>query len=286
MEVRELLFLGIRKLRESGCTDTPKTDAELLLADLLDTQRPLLYISHEEVSTDVIKKYLEYIERRINGEPVSYILGYKYFYGEKFLVSRDVLIPRYETELLVDAVLKLKPFARNILDIGTGSGCIGITLKKYLKNKLSVVVMTDISQKALEIAKENAIRILGERKTQKFLVFIRANMLEDLRESLGAGKFDVIVSNPPYVEEEYLKNMKTMEPFDALYGGIDGTKYYVKIANRVKDFLKPEGIVALEVGGEKQAEKIKNIFRLKGFRNFITYKDLNGIVRVVIARRY
>jgi len=228
------------------------------------------FLLGKEIYSDDLSKINSFIERRVsNREPIQQILGYGYFMGEKFIVSQDTLIPRPETEILVEEVSKLS--GDKILDIGTGTGCIAIMLQKINKK---TVFACDISQKALEIAKLNA------KKLNADVVFFHSDLFEK-----NTQQFDIIVSNPPYIpfctdlSEEVLK-----EPHSALFANDNGLYFYKKIINEAPKYLFSGGFLAFEIG-YNQAEQIKNILEENNFSNIKIIKDLSKKDRVVIAKK-
>lgn len=231
--------------------------------------------------TDInyLEKYLpknklkEGIERLQNGEPVQYIVGNVNFYGNEIKVNKNVLIPRFETEELVEYTISYikKMFKEkiNIIDLGTGSGCIAITLKKKINSNVSAI---DISKEALEVARENA------KKNKVEIDFIQNDMLDNI-----SNKFDVIISNPPYISknEEIQDIVRKNEPFLALYADNEGLYYYEKIIKQAKKNLKEKFIIAFEIG-YMQGDKIKKIAE----RNYpkaevVLKKDLQGKDRFI-----
>ena len=231
---------------------------------------------------DYLKKYLdeenlnEGIERLKNGEPVQYIIGNVDFFDLNFNVNKNVLIPRFETEELVDRLIKyINNYFKediNILDIGTGSGCIAITLKSKLKK--SDVTASDISDKALKVAEENA------KKNNADVNFIKSDVFENIE-----GNYDVIVSNPPYIayDEEIMEIVKNNEPHNALYADNNGLYFYEEILKNASKYLNQRNIIAFEIG-EKQGEEIKQI-ALKYFPNskVSVEKDLQNRDRFVFV---
>ena len=223
---------------------------------------------------DYLNKYLakekleDGIERLKNGEPVQYIVGNVDFYGYNFDVNKNVLIPRFETEQLVEETIKLikKNFNKkiDIVDIGTGSGCIAITLKKQIDCNMDAV---DISSDALEVAKNNAI------KNNVLVNFIEGDMLKSLNK-----KYDVIISNPPYISyvEEIMDIVKNNEPSIALYAKNNGLYYYEEIIKNSKKILKEKNILAFEIG-YLQGDYLKD-YAFKYFKdaNIVVKKDLSG----------
>lgn len=231
---------------------------------------------------EYLKKYLEAdkleegIRRLKNGEPVQYIIGNVDFFDLNLNVNKNVLIPRFETEELVEKLIKyINIFFKGnikILDIGTGSGCIALTLKSKLKN--SIVDASDISETALDVARENAI------KNALNINFIKSNILENIKEN-----YDIIVSNPPYIayDEEIMAIVKNNEPHNALYADNNGLYFYEEILKNASNYLNNKNIIAFEIG-EKQGLKIKNI-ALNYFPNskVLIEKDMQGRDRFVFV---
>jgi len=218
------------------------------------------------------------IARLNQHEPLQYILGEADFYGRKFKVSPSVLIPRPETELLIREVLKIEIKAPRILDIGTGSGCIAITLNLEIPN--SKICAVDVSQLALETAKENSKKLASTVK------FIYTDFLKD---NLDLEPFDMVVSNPPYVRETEKQSMKpnvlNYEPHLALFvPDSDPLLFYKAIASKSKSLLKPNGKIFVEIN-EKFAGEIKDLFVSSGFKEIKIIQDLDGKDRIVIAQR-
>ena len=231
--------------------------------------------------TDInyLEKYLpenklkEGIERLQNGEPVQYIVGNVNFYGNEIKVNKNVLIPRFETEELVEYTISYikKMFKEkiNIIDLGTGSGCIAITLKKKINSNVSAI---DISKEALEVARENA------KKNKVEINFIQNDMLDNISD-----KFDVIISNPPYISknEEIQDIVRKNEPFLALYADNEGLYYYEKIIKQSKKNLKEKFIIAFEIG-YMQGDKIKKLAEQNYPKaEVVLKKDLQGKDRFI-----
>ena len=231
--------------------------------------------------TDInyLEKYLpenklkEGIERLQNGEPVQYIVGNVNFYGNEIKVNKNVLIPRFETEELVEYTISYikKMFKEkiNIIDLGTGSGCIAITLKKKINSNVSAI---DISKEALEVARENA------KKNKVEINFIQNDMLDNISD-----KFDVIISNPPYISknEEIQDIVRKNEPYLALYADNEGLYYYEKIIKQSKKNLKEKFIIAFEIG-YMQGDKIKKLAEQNYPKaEVVLKKDLQGKDRFI-----
>lgn len=250
MKVEELIIYGKKYVHS--------THAKMLLADLLEiNQLELLNFLDKTVEDEIIELYQKKIEALKNNKPIQYVIGNVNFYGNKFIVNENTLIPRFETEELVENTLnyidKLFPNDNlKVIDLGTGTGCIGITLKKK-KINLDITLL-DISEKALEVAKENA------KNLDVDVNIIKNDMLEGITE-----KYDIIISNPPYIKEneEIEDIVKNNEPHLALYAGIDGLDCYKKILKEAKKCVKETFLIAFEIG-ETQKEDIiylaKNTF--------------------------
>jgi release factor glutamine methyltransferase len=252
-------------------------DSELLLSKTLNKSREKILTN---LDTDIKKKnfniFKEYIVRRSKNEPIAYILGEKEFWSKNFIVNKDTLIPRPETELLVDKLSKIfKDKKISILDIGTGSGCIIITLLSNLKQSKGTGI--DISKKAIFTAKMNASRY----KLSNRIKFINKSF-----ENVFDKKFDLIVSNPPYIERKAIKNLsediKKYEPRMALDGGKDGLDLIKKVIYKSKGILKIKGTLALEVGN-KQIKKVSKILIENNFRIRNVIKDYKNNVRCVLG---
>ena len=276
-------------------------ETELLFTETLNCDRASLYLEGKrKLDKHVLFSISQALRRRINGEPIQYILGKTEFMGLEFKVSQDVLIPRPETEILVETVLKAiksrgypagsaipaqlsisagyNVTSLNILDIGTGSGCIAVSLAKFLHQ--AKIFATDISGKALDAARKNA----KLNDVEKRIDFICADLFNGC-ESL-TGSCDLIVSNPPYVRREAIKRLAAeiqYEPLSALNGGRDGLDFYRRIICQAPGFLKKEGLLILEMGFD-QRESIEKMFNLSGkFKVKEVVRDYNNIERVIVA---
>ncbi|MGL4662789.1 MAG: peptide chain release factor N(5)-glutamine methyltransferase [Culicoidibacterales bacterium] len=256
------------------------TVARMLLMGATQMESSELFLRFEEViSEDEIVKFHQMLNRFQNGEAPQYILGYEYFFGRDFIVNPDVLIPRPETEYLVESILEFtddyfsEEAQLSLVDVGTGSGAIGISLgceeSKYR------VTLTDISEMALDVAKQNAIKFGLDVKTYC------GNMLDPLIEAKES--FDIFVSNPPYIptEEEVEALVKENEPHLALFGGKDGLKFYREIFMNVKKIIKPKALLAFEIGWN-QGEVLKALAQ-EAFPNatVMIKKDYNDLDRML-----
>lgn len=259
--------------------ESARLDAEVLLSHVLGQERIYLYVHFDEPMEQAeLGKFREYVKRRAQHVPVAYIIGEKEFMGLPFKVTPDTLIPRPDTEILVENVLAnlAEDETVQIVDIGTGSGAIILSLLANLPKAQGKTV--DIAVKAVEVAKENAVRLQVADRCE-FLV-------GDLFAPLQDSKFDVIVSNPPYIPQKDIATLeadvRAYEPVSALTDGGDGLSYYRRLLAEGKRYLKENGFIALEIGIH-QAQAVKRIALDNGWRNIKIIKDYAGIDRVVLA---
>jgi release factor glutamine methyltransferase len=274
-------------LRNANVTDTPRLEAEVLLADILAVSHAKLIASYtDRMGAEERAEYLSRIERRLRGEPVAYITGKKEFMGFTFCVDRRALIPRPETETLVEYVVEQVRLSErrnaNIIDIGAGCGCIAISLALLLPD--ATVHGVDISEGAISLARLNAAEHLVSERALFYIGDICCGLPETLR-----GHVDVIASNPPYVTDaEYLTLegcIREFEPVIALKGGVDGLDPFRRIAARVHEYLKTGGLLAVEIG-QNQAEAALEILRQAGhFAEKRIIRDLAGRQRVITGRK-
>lgn len=284
MTIKDLLNEGI-KILKSCENEAPVFEAGVILCFVINCDRAFLYSHGErELNADEKLAFFELIKKRVNGEPLQYIIGHQEFMGIDFIVNRNVLIPRSDTEVLVEAVIehvsKLKEKEVSILEIGTGSGCIAISLAYYLK--CTNITSVDISKGALEVAGMNAVKAGVKQR----VTFLESDIFNAIDCSVNnKDKFDIIVSNPPYIPEWEIETLKAevkgFEPLSALNGGNDGLFFYREIINNSQKYLKPNGLLALEVG-YNQALEVCELME-KTFGNISTVKDLSNIDRVVIG---
>ncbi len=279
MKIGEALKKASQILRKANI-DTPITDSQLILSHLLKIPRWKLITEREKELTEEIQiKYFLLIRKRAEGYPVAYILGKKSFYGLGFDIEEGVLIPRPETEILVEETLKRIPKKKPFhgLEIGVGSGIISISLLKN-RPKLKMTAV-DISDKALQITVKNALK----HKVIDRIFIKKSNLFEKIDKN---EKFDFIISNPPYIslkEYETLQREIKKEPMEALVAGKEGTEFYEKIVSEGKKFLKEKGFFAFEIG-YNQKEKVKNILEKEGFKVKVI-KDLQNLNRVIIGEK-
>ena len=276
MKVLEIINFGSNLLKERNIP-SHILDSEILLSKILNKSREEILINlDKKINKKKILAYKEYLQRRSKNEPVAYILEEKEFWSKKFNVNKGTLIPRPETELLVDKILKVYEGKKiTILDIGTGSGCIVISLLSQLKDSTGIGI--DISKNAILTAKKNE---------HKYKLPNRVKFLNRSFESVFGKKFDLIVSNPPYIERKDLKNLsddiKRYEPRRALDGGNDGLDLIKKVIYKSREILKINGTLALEIGNE-QIKKVSKLLIENNFRINHVIKDYKNNIRCVLA---
>ena len=276
MNAFEIIKFGSNLLKEKKISSFI-LDSEILLSKTLNkTREDILINLDQKINTKNISTFKEYLLRRSCNEPIAYIIREKEFWSKKFYVSKGTLIPRPETELLVDKILKIYHGKKiSILDFGTGSGCIIISLLSILKNSNGIGI--DISKNAILTAKKNAL---------KHKLTDRVKFLNKSFNNIFGKKFDLIVSNPPYIDSKDIKNLsddiKRHEPRIALDGGNDGLDLIKKVIYKSKYILKIKGMLALEIGKE-QFIKVSKILINNNFRIKHVVKDYNTNVRCVFA---
>ena len=254
-------------------------DVQVILSDIMGVTRDFFIAnSHINVSINTIKKFNHAIKRRINREPVAYIIGKKEFWSQDFTVNQATLVPRPETELLIYKVVDFFKNKRiNVLDIGTGSGCILLSILKELDFSRGVGI--DISTKAIKTAQINS-KNLNLFHQSKFKVF-------DISK-FNVGKYDLIVSNPPYIPSKDIKNLSkdiiNYEPLVALNGGLDGLDLIRKVIYKSNSLLKRNGLLAIEIGFN-QYLKVSSLLRQHGFREMSRECDHNHNVRCIISTK-
>ena len=276
MNVLDLVNFGAKKLRQKKIVSS-KLDSEILLSKILNKEREALLINlDQEICERSNLKFKELINRRSLKEPVAYIIEEKEFWSKNFFVGPDTLIPRPETELIVEKLVKIfKEQKISILDIGTGSGCILISILSELKKSRGIGI--DISKKAISIAKKNQKKHAMQNKIK----FLNKSLDSKLYQ-----KFDLIVSNPPYIKSSEIKNLdediKKYEPRIALDGGNDGLDLIKKVIYKTKYILKVKGTLALEIGNE-QFKKVSEILIKNKFKIEHTIKDYKDNIRCIIS---
>ncbi len=267
--------------------DLPRLSAELLLSDVLGLKRIELYTNFDKpVTQQQLDRLHGLVKRAGRHEPIAYLLGKTEFYSLKFKVSPDCMIPRPETELLVDRAvefLRSRNGEQSVCDLCTGSGCIAIAIAKNFAD--AGIIATDISKAALNIAAENLTVHNLEGRVQ----LLCGDLFEPIMQHLDAGKFDLIVCNPPYVSaaefEKLGKNVKDYEPKLALFAGDDGLDIYRRIIEKVEAFLKPGAALMLEIGYAQGPAVKEMLEQANCFSKIAIEKDFNSNDRVVIATK-
>ena len=279
MTIKQAIIKGVTILKLEKIS-SPKLKARLLLQYVLKKPRQYLIVYDNQKLTELQEKeYLKYIELLKQGEPIEHITHQKEFMKLNFYVDENVLIPRQDTEVLVEEVIKIakKINAKKILDLCTGSGAIAVSLAKYLENVQLTAL--DISGKALDIAISNA----KNNHVQEKITFVESNLFEDLAQE----KYDIIVSNPPYIKRKEIENLDMevrREPKIALDGGEDGLDFYKKIIDKGYEYLKYGGYICLEIGYDQKEEVMKIIDDKKQFINTYCKKDLYDNDRVIVTK--
>ena len=276
MNALELINFGASELRRKKI-GTSRLDSELLLSKILNKNREEILINLEQkICQKYFLKYKQLIQRRSQCEPIAYIVKEKEFWSKNFLVSSDTLIPRPETELIVEKLTKIFEEKKiSILDIGTGTGCILISLLSELKNSKGIGI--DISKKALRIAEKNSEQHGMKNKIKFFHKSLDSKFYQ---------KFDLIVSNPPYIKKCEIKHLKEdvrkFEPRIALDGGNDGLDLIKKVIYKSRYILKIKGLLALEIGNE-QFNKVSKILKKNNFKIEHIIKDYKDNIRGIIS---
>ncbi len=274
MTLREALALGKDLLKKANIEEY-ETDAWLLLEGATAYTRTDLFLRGDDSLTEEQEMlYKSYLEKRGMRIPVQHILGIQCFCGLDFIVTSDVLCPRFDTEILIEEALKhIKP-GSSILDMCTGSGCIILSLLHFTKDCTGTAV--DLSEKALAVARQNA------EKLEKECEFIHSDLFENIK-----GKYDVIISNPPYIATKEIEalepEVRIHEPMMALDGKEDGLFFYRKIVSASVDYLNPEGWLMFEIGYD-QGEAVSEMMKSAGYIEVRVIKDLAGLDRVVIGK--
>lgn len=279
--VREIVNKAAVILEGSDCS-SPRLDAELLLCHLLNKDRSYVFMyPQERLPESISGHYLRLVDERKKGKPLQYITGHQEFMKLDFMVNESVLIPRPDTEILVEEALKIikdpKNRIQNILDIGCGSGAINISIAYYAPSLL--VSTVDISREALEAANQNAAANGVSARIQ----FLQGDLFEPV-----TGKYDMIVSNPPYIRRDEIRTLQTevsdFEPKMALDGGIDGLDFYRRIILEAPDYINESGHLLLEIGYDQANDIIFLLKKQNSYSDISIIKDLAGLDRVIRAR--
>lgn len=274
MKINDLIKVGVKSLKEKEIEE-PILKMRLLIASVLNRSKEYI-IAHGENEIDSLKLEEIYNKMKMLEEyvPIQYITNKQEFMQLNFFVNENVLIPRSDTEILVEEIIEnYKNKEVKILDLCTGSGCIAISLKKYIEN--SKVYAIDISEKALNIAKQNAIN------NETDITFIKSDIFSNIKEE----KFDIIVSNPPYIKTEVIKKLDKevkKEPLIALDGGNDGLYFYKKIIEEGYKFLNEEGKIFFEIGYDQKEDIINLINNNNKYELIKTKKDLGNNDRIIV----
>ena len=279
MTIKECIKRGMVELKNQNI-DSPNLKSRLLMQYVLGESRQYIIVNDlEEINKEKEKQFFDAIKILRKGIPIEHITHQKEFMKLNFFVDRNVLIPRQDTEILVEEVIKIaqKTNAKKILDLCTGSGAIAVSLAKYLPQ--SEITAIDISKEAIQIAKKNAII----NNVENQITFINSDMYTNLNEE----KFDIIVSNPPYIKTDVIKKLDIQvknEPYIALDGGKDGLDFYKTIINKSYQYLKYGGYLCLEIGFDQKIDVIELIENTEQFEDTYSKKDLYDNDRIIISR--
>ena len=277
MTLLELKRYGIQELKKASI-DESEEKAKILLQYLLKYDNVKMIVNKDEIiPNEKIMDYEKMLKKLKENMPLQYITNEANFMGLKFFVDERVLIPRYDTEILVEEVIQISKNIKNnpikILDICTGSGAIAVALKKYISN--SIVYAIDISKDALTVANKNAVNNNVE------INFIHSNMFENINE-----KFDIIVSNPPYIRKDVIKTLNNdvkKEPSIALDGGVDGLEFYKILATESTRYLNSNGYIAVEIGYD-QKKQVEGLYKENMWNEIYSKVDYSGNDRIVVAK--
>ena len=279
MTIKQAITKGMIMLKSNN-VESPKLKARLLLQYVLDKPRQYIIVyDNKEIDKQQQWQYFVNIEKLTKGIPLQHITHRQEFMKMDFFVDENVLIPRSDTEILVEEVIKIaqKYNSPRILDLCTGSGAIAISLARYIEN--SEITAVDISKKALEIARTNA----KNNDVENQITFVESDLFKNLKED----KYDVIVSNPPYIKREVIKKLNKdvqKEPMIALDGGYDGLDFYRKIINESEKYLKFNGYLCFEIGYDQKEDVIGIIKNKERYINTYSKKDLYGNDRIIITK--
>ena len=278
MIVEEIVKQASNRLKKENI-NSHQLDSELILSHIMDVSREFLILNSQLIiKKNTLKKYNFAIKRRVKREPVAYITGKKEFWSENFLVNKNTLVPRPETELMIYRVLKFfKNRTVNVLDIGTGSGCVLLSILKNLNFSRGTGI--DISSKAIKVATTNAKNLNLYNRTHFKICDIK---------NYNIGKYDLIISNPPYIPSKDIKNLSKdiidHEPKSALDGGTDGLDLIKKVIYKSNHLLKRNGLLVIEIGFN-QYRKVTDILKRNKFREISKEFDYNSNVRCIISTK-
>ena len=282
MIIKEVLKTAIEKLKNKNIEDA-SMKVKMILSDTLNKEKEYLLVhDQDELDEDVLKVFDERLNKLISGKPIQYILNKQDFMGLHFYVDENVLIPQPDTENLVEEVIKISKTLKmskeqlKVLDMCTGSGAIAVSLSKYVDKAL--IYASDISINALDVAKKNA------KSNSLDITFIHSDLFNDIEIS---NQFDIIVSNPPYIETEVIKSLSKEvqeEPIIALDGGKDGLDFYREIIKCAKEYLIKDGYLVLEIR-KNQKDSVIKLLQDNDYKNIYSKKDLSGNDRVVVGQK-
>ena len=279
MNIEQTLDQGISILKKNKIPN-PRLDSEILLSESINENKKFIILNSKKIlSKNQLDNFISFIDRRKNGEPIAYLLKKKEFWKDEFYVNKDVLIPRPDTELLIEQVLKTYPKQAQlqVLDIGTGSGCILLSIIKERPNFYGTGI--DISKKSINISKINA---------KQLNLTSRVKFIHSSVDNFNFGKYDLVVSNPPYIESlslKYLeKDVVNFEPKLALNGGFDGFSKIRKVISKTNSLIKKNGKFILEIGFN-QKTKVKKILKKESFYVNKTLKDYGNNDRCIISTK-
>ena len=279
MNIENILIEGTNTLKQSGVSN-PQLDCEILLSNLINKDKKYIILNPRQILNDEqLSDFKSLIEKRKKGEPIAYLINKKEFWNNEFFVNKDVLIPRPDTELIIEEVLKI--YSKNthlqVLDIGTGSGCILLSILKERKYFYGTGI--DISKKSINVSKFNAKKLNLENRVKFFHSSV---------DNFTVGKYDLIVSNPPYIELVSLKYLErdvvNFEPKLALSGGFDGFSKIRKVINKANCLIKKNGKFILEIGFN-QKNKVKEILKQEGFYINKAVRDYGNNDRCIISTK-
>ena len=279
MNIENILDKGITILKNNNILN-PALDSEILLSKSINKDKKYMILNSKEVlNSKQLDSFINYINRRKNGEPIAYLTNKKEFWKDEFYVNKNVLIPRPDTEMIIEQVIKTysEKSQLQVLDIGTGSGCILLSIIKERPNSYGTGI--DISKKSINVSKINAKQLNLTNRVK----FIHSSV-----DNFNIGKYDLIVSNPPYIELSSLryleKNVVNYEPKLALSGGIDGFSEIRKVINKAKNLIKKKGKLVLEIGFN-QRDKVKKILQKEGFYVNKALRDYGNNDRCIISTK-
>ena len=279
MNIENILIEGTNTLKQS-CVSNPQLDCEILLSNSINKDKKYIILNPKQILNDgQLSDFKSLIEKRKKGEPIAYLINKKEFWNNEFFVNKDVLIPRPDTELIVEEVLKI--YSKNthlqVLDIGTGSGCILLSILKERKYFYGTGI--DISKKSINVSKFNAKKLNLENRVKFFHSSV---------DNFTRGKYDLVVSNPPYIELVSLKYLEkdivNFEPKLALSGGFDGFSKIRKVINKANYLIKKNGKFILEIGFN-QKNKVKEILKQEGFYINKAVRDYGNNDRCIISTK-